>query len=737
MTETTNIQPTEAMDFTENSYLNYAMYVILDRALPHVGDGLKPVQRRITYAMSELGLVPSSKHKKAARTVGDVLGKYHPHGDSACYEAMVLMAQPFSYRYPLVDGQGNWGSLDNPKSFAAMRYTEAKLTPYSNILLSELKQGTTDRKPNFDGTLTEPVVLPSQLPNILLNGATGIAVGMATDIPPHNINEVVNATVALIDNPSSSTSDLMQFIQGPDFPTKAEIITPKHELLSMYESGRGSVKMRSGYHSESHNIVITSLPFKVSGEKQIEKMGELIQKKKLPMIDDIRDESDFENPTRIVLKIKKGTQLTHEQIMSHLFTITDFECNIKVNMNMIGLNGLPQVKSLSEILTEWLVFRRETIRRRLINRLEKINQRLHLIEGLLIAYLNIDEVIRIIREDDKPKDVLMLKFNLSEIQADYILDTKLRNLAKIEEVQLNKENAELTEELNKINIILSSDKKMNALIKKELIDVSKNYGDDRMSPLQERSAAIAINENDLVPTEPITIIISEQGWIRAGKGHNVNPESLSYRSGDAFLALLKTQLNQQTVLFDNTGKSYQINNQELPSARSYGEPVSKFIDHPDGASIVQMFPVAESDDCIIASKKGYGFICPMIELSTKTRKGKAILNCENGDGLSPVVIDPLAEFVAIGTKNGMLLIFELIELPELKKGKGNRMISLAENDCITSITTLKRDEAIQINGLEKQERFTVGKWTDYVSGRGKKGKSLPKTFKSIISLNPA
>lgn len=728
-----NIQPIEASDYAEDSYLNYAMYVILDRALPHVSDGLKPVQRRIIYAMSELGLNHTAKHKKAARTVGDVLGKYHPHGDSACYEAMVLMAQSFSYRYPLVDGQGNWGSLDDPKSFAAMRYTEAKLTNYSNVLLSELKQNTTDKKLNFDGTLQEPVVLPSQVPNILLNGAMGIAVGMATDIPPHNLREIVNATVALIDNPRASTRDLMEHIQGPDFPTNAEIITPKSEIIDIYDSGAGSIRVRAKFVSEGNNIVITSLPFKVSGEKQIEKIAELINKKKLPMVEDIRDESDHEFPTRIVIMIKKGTSLSHERIMSHIFSLTDLECNIKVNMNMIGLNGLPMVKSLPEILGEWVVFRKETVGRRLRGRLEKIHQRLHLIEGLLIAYLNLDEVIRIIREDDSPKSCLMTSFGLTEIQADYILDTKLRNLAKIEEIQLNKEKESLSKEADDINEILGSDKKMRSLIKKEILEIAKLHGDDRMSPMVAAEPATAIVESELAPSEPITIVMSEKGWIKAGKGHNVNCETLAYRTGDGFAFAMKSQMNLQTILFDNHGRSYQINNQDLPQARGYGEPVTAFVEHPDGAKILAMIDASSQKDCIIASENGYGFICQTEDLTTRNKKGKVVLNCEPGQGMTPIEIDLMDELVAIVTQKGMLLVFPLMDLPELKKGKGNRMIHLGDDDKIVSMISMPADGTIVIRSKDKEEEMEKKKWTPFLGARGKKGKLL-KSIKSPLSI---
>lgn len=734
MNDVTNILPVEAMDFSEESYLNYAMYVIMDRSLPHLADGLKPVQRRIIYAMSELGLNHTAKHKKAARTVGDVLGKYHPHGDSACYEAMVLMAQPFSYRYPLVDGQGNWGSIDDPKSFAAMRYTEAKLTNYSSVLLSELKQNTTDKKQNFDGTLMEPVVLPSQVPNILLNGAIGIAVGMATDIPPHNLKEVIGATVAMIDNPRATTRELMEHIQGPDFPTKAEIITSKEEMISIYDSGNGAVKVRAKYHSEGNHIIITALPFKVSGEKQIEKIAELMNKKKLPMVDDLLDESDHENPVRISIKIKKGTDLSHERIMSHIFTLTDLECNIRVNMNMVGLNGLPMVKSLPEIIGEWILFRRETVTRRLNGRLEKINQRLHLIEGLIIAYLNLDEVIRIIREEDQPKQCLIEAFGLTDVQADYILDTRLRNLAKIEEIQLRREQDDLNKEADNIMAILASDIKMRNLIKKELLEISKQFGDNRMSALVTASQAVAIDETLLAPSEPITIILSEKGQIKAGKGHGLNIDSQSYRTGDAFSMSLKSQMNQQVVLFDSHGRSYQITNQELPQARGYGEPVTKFIEHPDGAKIVGMLELPSQKSCVIASNNGYGFVCDVEELNTRNKKGKVVLNCEPGQAMMPIEIGMKDEFIAVLTKKGILLMYAITELPELKKGKGNRLINLGADDYLVSVVTMPSDGRLVINTDNESVEWEEKKWNTFLGTRGSKGKLL-KGIKNPTTLS--
>lgn len=730
-----SIRVTEALDYAEQSYLNYAMYVILDRSLPHVADGLKPVQRRIVFAMSELGLDFAAKHKKSARTVGDVLGKYHPHGDSACYEAMVLMAQPFSYRYPLIDGQGNWGSIDEPKSFAAMRYTESKLTGYANTMLAELKYKTVDYKPNFDGTMEEPVLLPAQLPNILLNGASGIAVGMATDIPPHNLREVVNAVLMMIDDPSAPLDHIMAHIKGPDFPTNAEIITPPGDIYSLYEKGNGSIRMRACYHTEKKDIVITSLPYKVSGEKVIGKLAELLVAKRLPMLEDLRDESDYHNPTRIILKVKKGTVMTHDQIMSHLFAITELESSIKVNMNMIGLNGLPQVKNLQETLQEWIVFRRETVKRKLQFQLDRISKRLHLINGLLIAYLNMDEVIRIIRESDEPKKELISSFDFSDLQADYILDTKLRNLAKLEEEQLVNEKIKLSAEGEEINSILGSELKMNQLIKADLKEVSDKYGNDRRSPLKERAAAELIDESVLLPTEPISIILSKQGWIRSGKGHALNPESLSYRAGDSFMSMFKSQLNQQTVLLDSTGRIYQINNQDLPSARSYGEPVSTMIDHPSGSSIVSMLPLVTEGNYLVASSSGYGFVCPKEEFSTRNKKGKLIINCLEGEVLEPVVSKSEDRWIGVSTHRGYFMIFELSMLPILKKGKGNRIISLGKDDKVESIITFGDESTILVSSQGKSKKMNPGEWSSYISQRAKKGVCLSKKTNSPVSLS--
>ncbi|HBL7236016.1 TPA: DNA topoisomerase IV subunit A, partial [Serratia marcescens] len=586
--------------FTENAYLNYSMYVIMDRALPYIGDGLKPVQRRIIYAMSELGLNNSAKFKKSARTVGDVLGKYHPHGDSACYEAMVLMAQPFSYRYPLVDGQGNWGAPDDPKSFAAMRYTESRLSKYAEVLLAELGQGTVDWIPNFDGTLQEPKMLPARLPNILLNGTTGIAVGMATDIPPHNVREVAAAAVALLDKPGASLDDLLEFVQGPDFPTEAEIITPRDEIRKIYQSGRGSVRMRAVWKKEDGSAVITALPHQVSGAKVLEQIASQMRAKKLPMVEDLRDESDHENPTRLVI-VPRSNRIDLEQVMNHLFATTDLERSYRINMNMIGLDNRPQVKGLVEILTEWLAYRRDTVRRRLNYRLEKVLKRLHILEGLLVAFLNIDEVIHIIRSEDEPKPVLMQRFGISDTQAEAILELKLRHLAKLEEVKIRGEQDELAKERDQLQALLASERKLNTLIKKEIQADAQTYGDDRRSPLTERAEAKAMSEHDFVPSEPVTIVLSEMGWVRSAKGHDIDPAGLSYKAGDSFRGAARGKSNQPVVFIDSTGRSYALDPMTLPSARGQGEPLTGKLTPPPGATIEQVLMAADDQKLLMAS----------------------------------------------------------------------------------------------------------------------------------------
>ncbi|WP_034943361.1 DNA topoisomerase IV subunit A [Erwinia oleae] len=662
--------------FTENAYLNYSMYVIMDRALPYIGDGLKPVQRRIIYAMSELGLNNSAKFKKSARTVGDVLGKYHPHGDSACYEAMVLMAQPFSYRYPLVDGQGNWGAPDDPKSFAAMRYTESRLSKYAELLLGELGQGTVDYVPNFDGTLQEPSILPARLPNILLNGTTGIAVGMATDIPPHNLREVAQAAMKLIDAPKTTLDDLLDIVQGPDYPTEAEIITPRNEIRKIYQTGRGSVRMRAVWKIEDGDAVITALPHQVSGARVLEQIAAQMRNKKLPMVEDLRDESDHENPTRLVI-VPRSNRVDMDQVMNHLFATTDLEKSYRVNLNMIGLDNRPAVKNLLEIVSEWLVFRRDTVRRRLNHRLEKVLRRLHILEGLLIAFLNIDDVIHIIRTEDEPKPALVARFGISETQAEAILELKLRHLAKLEEMKIRGEQDELAKERDRLESILASERKMNTLLKKELQADSDAYGDDRRSPLREREEAKAISENELVPSEPVTIVLSQMGWVRSAKGHDIDPGGLSYKAGDSYRAAARGKSNQPVAFIDSTGRSYTLDPTTLPSARGQGEPLTGKLTPPPGAVVEQVLMEADEQRLLMASDAGYGFVCTFSDLVSRNRAGKALLTLpQNAKVLTPMAIHHEDDLLLAITAAGRMLLFPVGDLPQLSKGKGNKIISI-------------------------------------------------------------
>ncbi|TLU76089.1 DNA topoisomerase IV subunit A [Mannheimia varigena] len=681
MTTEINYEGIEQMPikrFTEDAYLNYSMYVIMDRALPFIGDGLKPVQRRIIYAMSELGLNASAKYKKSARTVGDVLGKFHPHGDSACYEAMVLMAQPFSYRYPLVDGQGNWGAPDDPKSFAAMRYTESKLSKIAEVLLGELGQGTVDYQPNFDGSIEEPKYLPARLPHILLNGTMGIAVGMATDIPSHNINELAEASVMLLDNPKATLDDILTVVQGPDYPTEAEIITPKAEIAKMYEQGRGSIKMRAVWKKEEGEIVISSLPHQASPSKIIEQVATQMRNKKLPMVDDIRDESDHENPIRIVI-VPRSNRIDFEALMDHLFATTDLEKSYRVNMNMIGLDGKPAVKNLLTILTEWLTFRRTTVTRRLNYRLDKILSRLHILDGLMIAFLNIDEVIEIIRNEDDPKAELMARFNLTDIQAEAILNLRLRHLAKLEEHQLQAEKSELEKERDELQLILGSERRLNSLIKKEIQADAKTFASPRRSPLVERAESKAIAESDLTPTEDVTVILSEKGWVRCAKGHDIDVQALSYRAGDGYLAHTRGRSNQPVVFLDSTGRAYALDPISLPSARSQGEPLTGKITLPEGATIQQVLMANSDTKVLMASDSGYGFICTFEDLVSRNKAGKAVISLtENAKVLPPQLLDNDENLSLVAMSNvGRMLVFPVSELPELAKGKGNKIINIS------------------------------------------------------------
>ncbi|PVX19265.1 DNA topoisomerase IV subunit A [Vibrio cholerae] len=727
--------------FTEDAYLNYSMYVIMDRALPYIGDGLKPVQRRIIYAMSELGLSASAKYKKSARTVGDVLGKYHPHGDSACYEAMVLMAQPFSYRYPLVDGQGNWGAPDDPKSFAAMRYTEAKLSKFAEILLSELGQGTVDWQPNFDGTMQEPKMLPARLPHILLNGVTGIAVGMATDIPPHNVREVADATIHLIDNPNAPLTDLMQYVKGPDFPTEAEIITPTVELEKIYLSGRGSIKMRAVWCKEGSDIVITALPHQVSGAKLLEQIAAQMRAKKLPMVEDLRDESDHENPTRIVI-VPRSNRVDCDLLMNHLFASTDLEKSFRVNLNMIGLDNRPQVKGLVQILSEWISFRRETVRSRLQYRLDKVLARLHILQGLLIAYLNLDEVIEIIRNEDDPKAVLMARFDLTDLQADAILDTKLRHLAKLEEMKIRGEQDELEKERKKLEELLGSERRLNNLLKKEIKADADKFGDDRRSPLVEREEAKALTERDLMPSEAITVVLSEKGWIRHAKGHDVDCQSLNYKAGDNYLTHACGKSNQQAVFLGSDGRSYSLESHTLPSARGQGEPITGRLNVAEGTTIRQVVMGEEDQLWLVGSDAGYGFVCKGDDLLSKNRSGKALINLpENSEVMTPQVIADLDndEILAI-TNQGRMLLFPIKDLPQLSKGKGNKIINIpaakakTREEVLSNLMVLPQGASITLYAGKRKLGLKVSDLDNFRGERGRRGALLPRGLQRVTAI---
>ncbi|MEZ7721942.1 DNA topoisomerase IV subunit A [Haemophilus parainfluenzae] len=726
--------------FTEKAYLNYSMYVIMDRALPFIGDGLKPVQRRIVYAMSELGLNAAAKFKKSARTVGDVLGKFHPHGDSACYEAMVLMAQPFSYRYPLVDGQGNWGAPDDPKSFAAMRYTESRLSKISEILLSELGQGTVDFQPNFDGTLEEPQYLPARLPHILLNGTTGIAVGMATDIPPHNINEVADAAVLLLDNPKAGLDDVLNIIQGPDFPTEAEIISPKDDIRKMYETGRGSIKMRATWHKEDGEIIISALPHQSSPSKIIAQIAEQMTAKKLPMVEDIRDEADYENPVRIVL-VPRSNRVDTDALMAHLFATTDLEKSYRVNMNMIGLDHKPAVKGLLQVLTEWLTFRRTTVTRRLQHRLDKVLARLHILDGLMIAFLNIDEVIEIIRTEDEPKQVLMTRFNLSDEQAEAILNLRLRHLAKLEEHQLQAEKDKLEEERSNLELILGSERRLNTLIKKEIQEDAKKYTSPRMSQLVEREEAKAISESEMTPAEPVTVILSEMGWVRCAKGHDIDPAGLSYKAGDKYLAHACGKSNQPVIFIDSTGRSYALDPLSLPSARSQGEPLTGKLTLPAGATIEQVIMEPEKQELLMASDAGYGFICKFEDLIARNKAGKALISLpENAKVLKPETLSESASLLVSLTSAGRMLIFPVRDLPALSKGKGNKIISIpaanakARSELLVKLFLISEQASLEFHSGKRKITLKPEDLQKFRAERGRKGSQLPRGLHSNVDI---
>ncbi|WP_194757229.1 DNA topoisomerase IV subunit A [Aliidiomarina indica] len=736
-----NIEQLPLHKFTEDAYLNYSMYVIMDRALPHIGDGLKPVQRRIIYAMSELGLSALAKYKKSARTVGDVLGKFHPHGDSACYEAMVLMAQPFSYRYPLVDGQGNWGSADDPKSFAAMRYTEARLSRFSELLLSELGQGTSDWVPNFDGTMDEPKILPARLPHILLNGVTGIAVGMATDIPPHNVREVTAACTLLLDTPSASLQDVMAHIKGPDYPTDAEIITPSEDIEKIYESGKGSIKMRARYTLDDGEIVIDAIPHHASGARILEQIAAQMQAKKLPMVSDLRDESDHENPTRLVV-VPRSNRVDTEQLMAHLFATTDLEKSYRVNLNMLGLDGRPKVKPLVTILKEWIQYRLQTVTRRLQFRLDKVERRLHILDGLLIAFLNIDEVIEIIRREDAPKPVLMERFGLTDTQAESILELKLRHLAKLEEIKLRTEQDELSKERDALQLLLSSERRLRTLVKKELQADAEKYGDDRRSPLIERKEARALSERELTPSEPVTVVLSQKGWVRCAKGADVDGASLSYKAGDSFLGQASGRSNQPVVFIDTSGRSFSCEAHSLPSARTQGEPLTGRFSLVAGESIAKVLMGKDESLWLMGSDAGYGFVTKFAEMQSRVKNGKALLSLPSSARvLPPQPIDDLErDLIATVSNEGRLLVFPVKDLPQLAKGKGNKMMSIPSSraklreEYVQAVAVFAPEATLTIVAGRRKLSLKPSDLEHYRGERGRRGNKLPRGLQRVDAL---
>ncbi|MDZ7662379.1 DNA topoisomerase IV subunit A [Thiohalophilus sp.] len=738
-----NIELLPLKEFTERAYLDYSMYVIMDRALPHIGDGLKPVQRRIVYAMSDLGLKAGSKFKKSARTVGDVLGKFHPHGDSACYEAMVLMAQPFSYRYPLLEGQGNWGSPDDPKSFAAMRYTEARLSRYADLLLSELGQGTADWVPNFDGTMNEPEVLPSRVPHVLMNGTTGIAVGMSTDIPPHNLTELLNASVDLLENPKTTIKELCKHLPGPDYPTDAEIITPKADLVKMYETGHGSIRMRARYEREKDDIIITALPHQTSPAKILEQIAAQMQAKKLPMVVDLRDESDHEHPTRLVI-VPRSNRVDADELMTHLFATTDLERTYRVNMNVIGLNGRPGVRHLKDLLNDWLTFRTATVRRRLEHRLDKVSKRLHILDGLMIAYLNIDEVIKIIRENDKPKPVLMKRFKLSDEQAEAILELKLRHLAKLEEMSIRTEQKELKEEQAELQKILGSKQRLKTLVKKELKEVAKEYGDERRSPIVSREAAQALDATELLSADPVTIVLSEKGWIRTAKGHEMDPTELNYKSGDAYLNSARGKSNQLAVVIDSTGRTYALPAHTLPSARGQGEPLTGRLSPPPGATFCGVVTGSADQLVLLATSHGYGLVTKLEDMITRNKKGKAMLKVPEGAKVLPPVpvTDMETYWVAMVSNEGKLLIHHVAELPVLPRGKGVKIMNVPSaraksgQEYATAVTVLEEQDSLKIYSGKRHKVLKPEEMEPYEGERAQRGIKLPQGFRSVTRMEP-
>ena len=727
--------------FTEKAYLDYSMYVILDRALPHIGDGLKPVQRRIIYAMSELGLSASSKHKKSARTVGDVLGKYHPHGDSACYEAMVLMAQPFSYRYPLIDGQGNFGSPDDPKSFAAMRYTESRLSDFARVLLQELGQGTVDWVNNFDGTMLEPSLLPARLPHILLNGTTGIAVGMATDLPPHNLREIARACILLLDKARTPLQDLLEVVEGPDYPTEAEVITPRDDLRSMYETGHGSIRMRAVYEREDGDIIVTALPHQVSGARVLEQIAQQMLAKKLPMVDDLRDESDHENPTRLVI-VPRSNRVDVEALMGHLFATTDLERTYRVNMNMIGTNGRPQVKNLKQILQEWIAFRIDTVRRRLQWRLDRVDKRLHILEGLLVAFLNLDEVIRIVRYEDDPKAELIRTFKITDIQAEAILETKLRNLAKLEEMKIRAEQDELNLEKGELETLLGSERRIKTLIKQEIEADAETYGDDRRSPIVSRDAAQALDETDLVPAEAVTVVLSTRGWVRAARGHDIDVRTLSYKSGDEFQDMAQGRSNQSVVFVDSFGRAYALAAHSLPSARGQGEPLTGRFKTASGAEFVSCVMGRDEDRFLLASSHGYGYVCKFADMLTRSKNGKAQITLSKGAQLLPVagVRDYDRDQVVSITSDGYIALLDVKSVPQLQRGKGNKIQGVppkrikSGEESVAFIACLSEKQKLLIHCGKKYKSMSLRELEEYRIERGKRGRKLPRGYQNVSAV---
>jgi len=727
--------------FAERAYLDYSMYVILDRALPHLGDGLKPVQRRIVYAMSELGLAAGAKHKKSARTVGDVIGKFHPHGDSACYEAMVHMAQDFAYRYPIVDGQGNWGSTDDPKSFAAMRYTESRLTRYAALLLEELGDGTVDWALNFDGSLEEPTMLPARVPNLLLNGGSGIAVGMATDIPPHNLREVVKACVELLEDRDLSTRKLMTWIKGPDLPTGAEIISPRADLLQMYETGSGSFKARATYAVEDGEIVVDALPFQVSGSKILEQIAAQMQQKKLPMVEDIRDESDHENPTRLVI-VPKGSRTDPGALMAHLFATTDLERNYRVNLNVIATDGRPRVMGLKEMLLEWLEFRKATVTRRLAHRLAKVNARLHVLDGLLIAYLNLDEVIRIVRTEDQPKPVLIARFALSDIQAEAILETKLRHLARLEEMKIKAEQRELADERDDIDKTLGSKARLTRLVRDELLGDAEEYGDDRRTRLVEREAAQAISESELMTSEPTTIVLSRLGWVRAAKGHDIDARALSYKSGDEFQAAARGRNLQQAVFIDSTGRAYSLDAHQLPAARGYGEPLSGTVDPPDGATFAAVLIGEPADVWLLASDAGYGFKTSLGELYARNKKGKSVLKVPENARVLPAHPISSPDALAIFVNNdGEALALPTAEIETMSAGKGQNLYGIPgrksadRDEYLAAMAVVAPGEQLTIfSGMSPPMKLKYEELKQFQDRKGQRRQRFSRAYKQVDRL---